>query len=84
MVKRGPGLTLAANGRRLQLSRSFTLTNSTIKDYRLCDITAVLWRLGLSKRYETAIRDLAPRLVSPWLILPRSSTGTSKQRQTFH
>jgi hypothetical protein len=35
MVERGPGLTFAANGRRLQLSLGFTLTNSIIKDYRL-------------------------------------------------
>jgi hypothetical protein len=83
MVKLGPGLKLAANGRRLPMKFGFTLTDALITDYRLYATMAVLSWLDRAERYETVTRYIAlPNWVSPWLTLPRSPTGTSKQRQT--
>jgi hypothetical protein len=61
MVKHGPDLKLAANGRRLQKKPCFTLTNSVICDYRLSIGTAVLWWPELSKRYGTVTGCIAAR-----------------------
>jgi hypothetical protein len=59
MVKLGPGLKFAANGRRLPIKSGFTLTDSLITDYRLYVRTAVLSWLGLAKRYGTVTREIA-------------------------
>ena len=55
MVKLGPGLKLAANGRRLPMKSGFTLTDALITDYRLYATMAVLSWLDRAERYETVL-----------------------------